>query len=142
MNATSASVSSLPTPPSLIEYDKLKFLIFDAPSDENLSLYVQEFKKYNVRHVVRVCDPTYEEDALAAYGFILHWLCLVNKTFLDGNPFDETLGVHCVAGLGRAPVLVALALIEHGMPALAAVQLIRSTIPKFQAHLILIVIVN
>lgn len=35
------------------------------------------------------------------------------------------LAVHCVAGMGRAPVLVTLALIELGMEALDAVELIR-----------------
>lgn len=35
------------------------------------------------------------------------------------------IAVHCVAGLGRAPVLVTIALIEYGMEALDAVELIR-----------------
>jgi protein tyrosine phosphatase type 4A len=34
--------------------------------------------------------------------------------------------VHCVAGLGRAPALVAIALIELGMQPLDAVEYIRS----------------
>ncbi len=37
-----------------------------------------------------------------------------------------TLAVHCVAGLGRAPVLVAIALIEAGMSAHDAIQLVRA----------------
>ncbi|KAJ3339802.1 Protein tyrosine phosphatase type IVA 1 [Gonapodya sp. JEL0774] len=45
-------------------------------------------------------------------------LCAVD----DNGP---TIAVHCVAGLGRAPVLVAIALIEAGMPALEAVEYIR-----------------
>jgi protein tyrosine phosphatase type IVA len=37
-----------------------------------------------------------------------------------------TVAVHCVAGLGRAPVLVAIALIENGMDPIQAVEYIRS----------------
>ena len=51
------------------------------------------------------------------------WLCL-----LRGRHREEpgtTIAVHCVAGLGRAPVLVAIALMEQGLRYEDAVELIR-----------------
>lgn len=36
------------------------------------------------------------------------------------------MGIHCISGLGRAPVLVAIALIELGMEPLDAIEFIRS----------------
>lgn len=55
------------------------------------------------------------------------WLELVNATFPPNEEPKGSIAVHCVAGLGRAPVLVAIALVERGgMNALDAIQFIRS----------------
>ncbi|PVD32046.1 hypothetical protein C0Q70_07473 [Pomacea canaliculata] len=99
-----------------------------------------ELQKHGVKHVVRVCDPTYNKEKLEKEGIeVLDW------QFDDGSPppaevvsnwfnllktkFREDPGccvaVHCVAGLGRAPVLVAIALMEAGMKYEDAVELIR-----------------
>lgn len=58
------------------------------------------------------------------------WLGLVKETF--GKSVGEKEGgkapciaVHCVAGLGRAPVMVALALMEAGLKYETAVESIR-----------------
>jgi len=59
-------------PPTLIEYNHLRFLIADAPSNNNLNLYIQEFERYNVTDVVRVCDPTYNTEPLEARGIKVH----------------------------------------------------------------------
>lgn len=44
----------------------------------------------------------------------------------EDNAAAPMIAVHCVAGLGRAPVLVAIALIEMGMKPLDAIEFIRS----------------
>lgn len=57
------------------------------------------------------------------------WLRLVTR-LVDHNNEEKTIAVHCVAGLGRAPVLVAIALIElAGMEGLDAVEYVRDRRP-------------
>lgn len=100
----------------------------------------QELKKHGVTAVVRVCEPSYKVDELRSEGIevfdlaysdgtsppdeiVDEWFKLLKKQFHD-NP-DACVGVHCIAGLGRAPVMVALALIELGLKYEEAVELIR-----------------
>ena len=52
------------------------------------------------------------------------WLNVVKAEFTE-NP-ETCVGVHCVTGLGRAPVLVAIALMELGMKYDEAVDAIRN----------------
>ena len=47
------------------------------------------------------------------------------QEFQNGEVAETCIGVHCVTGLGRAPVLVAVALVELGMKYEDAVELIR-----------------
>ena len=59
------------------------------------------------------------------------WLELVKETFFDSGKIKTSQGncpsiaVHCLSGMGRAPVLVAIALIEAGLDPSHAVYLIR-----------------
>lgn len=133
----------LPNPPTLIEYAGLKFLIMDAPSQSNLHLYLKEMERVGVKDVVRICEPTYSREIVESSGIKVHdwvfpdgespphhviesWLSLVDQQQKNSSPESvSAIAVHCVAGLGRAPVLVALALIENGMRPLDAVMFIR-----------------
>ncbi|KAJ1656564.1 hypothetical protein IWQ61_003876 [Dispira simplex] len=140
-----AKQQRLITPPTFLEYQGLRFLIFDAPSNNTLPIYLKEMEKYNVTDVVRACDATYSKGLLEVKGIRMHdwsfpdgapppnpiveqWLRLVEERFGPNhtNPQNKTIAVHCVAGLGRAPILVAIALIESGMPPLDSVMFIRS----------------
>lgn len=127
--------------PARIEYKGMNFLITDRPTDITISNYLNELKRNNVITVVRVCEPTYETDELSSQGISVidlpyddgtppppqvvdEWFDLLKRTH-QSNP-DACVAVHCVAGLGRAPVLVAIALIELGLKYEEAVELIRS----------------
>jgi len=126
--------------PSEIEYKNSRFLITDCPNDTNMGTYVEELQKHSVNDVVRVCEPTYKVDQLANSGITVTDLVFDDGTAPPNQVVEEWLGllrtrysaapgctiaVHCVAGLGRAPVLVAIALMEQGLRYEDAVELIR-----------------
>lgn len=131
--------------PTLVQWEHLSFVIMDAPNDTNLHLYLKELKRHNVTDLVRACEVTYDRAAVEAAGIHVHelefpdgdppdaeildvWLDLVNDRFKDNSANAEnnkSIAVHCVAGLGRAPVLVAIALIEYGLDPINAVEHIR-----------------
>lgn len=126
--------------PAEITYKNMRFLITDRPNDANIDRYIGELKKHNAQDVVRVCESSYSTAKLQQEGIrvldwafddgtsppndiVEQWFRLLRDRFRD-DP-SCCVAVHCVAGLGRAPVLVALALIELGMKYEDAVQLIR-----------------
>eukprot|EP00753_Platysulcus_tardus_P014238 PLAT4248.1.p3 GENE.PLAT4248.1~~PLAT4248.1.p3 ORF type:complete len:162 (+),score=57.58 PLAT4248.1:166-651(+) len=126
--------------PSIVEARGFRFVISDSPREENVAAYVDEFVKAGVTDVVRACgEELYDSATFTTAGVATHampfedgdpppeevitdWLALVKEKKSTGS----AVAVHCVAGLGRAPVLVSLALVEDGMEALDAVELIRS----------------
>eukprot|EP00659_Diplonema_papillatum_P014220 gene14220-21805_t len=128
---------------------QLRFLILTAPSPSNLSLYIKEVV---TSHGIKVYDGQgwfFEDGAPPPKDVLTNWLNLLEKEFglneiskekqpeltpqgpvLAPVPSDKLpcVGVHCIAGLGRAPVLVAVSLIElAGLQAADAVYHIRES---------------
>ncbi|KAI9307985.1 protein-tyrosine phosphatase-like protein [Cunninghamella echinulata] len=149
VNSQARSGSPLGRSISLIEApnSSFRFLILDCPTESTLPFYMEEFKRYNVTDVVRCCQQTYSPATLAASGITIHdmpfkdgglppatlvreWLGLLDfqeqKIKNNESSTPPTIAVHCIAGLGRAPLFVAIALIELGMEPLDAVEFIRS----------------
>uniref|UniRef100_A0A287CZZ0 protein-tyrosine-phosphatase n=1 Tax=Ictidomys tridecemlineatus TaxID=43179 RepID=A0A287CZZ0_ICTTR len=114
--------------PVEVTYKNMRFLITHNPTNATLNKFIEELKKYGVTTIVRVCEATYdttlvEKEGIHVLQIVDDWLSLVKIKFRE-EP-GCCIAVHCVAGLGRAPVLVALALIEGGMKYEDAVQFIR-----------------
>ncbi|GAA5817267.1 hypothetical protein MFLAVUS_010810 [Mucor flavus] len=125
------------------------FLLLDAPTRATLPTYVDVFKRENVSDLIRIChrpsknnsvdneydaqelerdtgikvsdDIQFEDGGVPGKEAIDSWLNLVEKTRQN----QTTIGVHCIAGIGRAPVLIAISLIEDGMDPLDAIAYIR-----------------
>eukprot|EP00930_Biecheleria_cincta_P016399 TRINITY_DN13353_c3_g1_i1.p1 TRINITY_DN13353_c3_g1~~TRINITY_DN13353_c3_g1_i1.p1 ORF type:complete len:173 (-),score=26.93 TRINITY_DN13353_c3_g1_i1:109-627(-) len=128
----------------MVEEGKFKIVIMDAPCDDNSFKYVQELKAVGVTDIVRTCEPTYTPDNFESEGIQVHemtfpdgapppeellqrWTGLICRRYRAKNPADTGIvAVHCVAGLGRAPVMAAVALMEMtALDALDAVEKIR-----------------
>jgi protein tyrosine phosphatase type 4A len=94
-----------------------KYLILDCPSEETLPEYLDILKQQSVTHLVRICDAanTYDAHKLELEGITVH----DEIKFQDGGVPDQPavdkwlqltsesrgmIGVHCVSGIGRAPV--------------------------------------
>lgn len=126
--------------PVEICYENMRFLITYNPTNATMHKFMEELKTYKVTTLVRVCDATYDKALVENQGIrvldlpyhdgapppdkiVNDWLELLKSKFRE-EP-GACVAVHCVAGLGRAPVLVALALIEWGMKNEDAVHFIR-----------------
>lgn len=135
--------------PTSIDYGRYRFLITDCPDDRTMGTYIDMMRENHVVHIGRACEPSYYScTPLSTAGIQVHefmfedgspppapvlrkWLdlvegCFVNRKSPDFLIDNQRVGVHCVAGLGRAPVLVAVALIEAGMSPLEAAQFVRA----------------
>jgi len=105
--------SRLQNPPTFIDHQCGRFLIMDAPTDANLSLYLEEARRLGVGKWVRCCEGcSYDPAKVAGAGISEHDLSFPDgeapplpliSRWLDLCFADEaTVAVHCVAGLGRA----------------------------------------
>ncbi|EPB92952.1 hypothetical protein HMPREF1544_00026 [Mucor circinelloides 1006PhL] len=96
-----------------------KFLLLDAPTQRTLPKYIDAFKQENVSDLIRIChrpydaeelekttgikvndDIKFEDGGVPSPEAISRWLEIVEKA----KEKDTAVGVHCIAGIGRAPL--------------------------------------
>ncbi|KAI8357135.1 protein-tyrosine phosphatase-like protein [Mortierella sp. GBAus27b] len=129
---------------SPIRVGELNFLILDCPSDATLHAYLPVLEEHKVTDLVRICEGSpYDPAPLTNLGIKVHdnmkfedgtapkekvidtWLKLNDEVFFNSAEKDRCIAVHCISGIGRAPVLVAISLVEGGMDSLDAIAYIR-----------------
>ncbi|KAM9971753.1 hypothetical protein ACTFIW_011736 [Dictyostelium discoideum] len=126
---------------TIIESSTHKFILFDEPTEETIPYFKDLMKKNSCINIVRCCEINY--DASLFEGVKIHelcfkdgnvppkdiierWLEILKQVFIENGKQKTTVGIHCIAGLGRTPLLVCIALIEDGMKPLQAVEFVRS----------------
>ncbi|NWQ84490.1 TP4A3 phosphatase, partial [Columbina picui] len=124
-------------------YKNMRFLITHNPTNATLNTFLEvrrggwkgdtrtqlhfgakSWWSYSVFSLpITLQDWPFDDGAPPPSKIVEDWLNLLKTKFCE-DP-GCCVAVHCVAGLGRAPVLVALALIESGMKYEDAIQFIR-----------------
>ncbi|KAJ3128263.1 Protein tyrosine phosphatase type IVA 1 [Nowakowskiella sp. JEL0407] len=125
-----------------------QFVILDCPSDDTLPDYIPILRQYNVTHLLRLTeksmyDPTpliqelniavhdnfsFEDGSVPSEELIEQYRALLDSLTLSDPTHTEsktTIAIHCISGIGRAPVLVAISLIDAGIDSLDAVEYVR-----------------
>eukprot|EP01121_Diplochlamys_sp_Union-15-3_P001109 TRINITY_DN1096_c0_g1_i1.p1 TRINITY_DN1096_c0_g1~~TRINITY_DN1096_c0_g1_i1.p1 ORF type:complete len:155 (-),score=29.81 TRINITY_DN1096_c0_g1_i1:97-561(-) len=122
---------------TLFNVENLNFLVLGAPEPFELPKYVKTLQKNNVKNLVCCCERKYDLKPFEENGIkVIEWVFNDGQSppdelieewlkFVQSKGKDGTIGVHCQAGLGRAPMLVAIVMIESGMEPLDAIEKIR-----------------
>ncbi|KAJ3305342.1 Protein tyrosine phosphatase type IVA 1 [Kappamyces sp. JEL0829] len=120
----------------------LSFLISDCPTADGLGEFVALQQLHSSHHIIRISKPTYDKTLLEQNGIAVHefyfedgsvppqdlvdeYFALLDSIKASAADGKAVVGIHCVSGIGRAPLLVCLALVDGGMDRLDAVEYIR-----------------
>ena len=126
---------------------KLKFLVFNSPTDQTVDQLNKIIDKYEMKLIFRLCDPTYDManivnstiiDILIKDGDFPSFINISDTIRSIDAYMTETdkqlcIGLHCKAGLGRSPILTAILMMYYGNKTyddyVKVVKVIRDKIP-------------
>lgn len=127
-----------------VKYNNVNFCIFPAPTNKNAFEYAQKLDEVGVKHIVHLAELEYDKQIFERNGITFYEL-----SFADGGtPSSEQLliwyklldnffnteknivvGIHCKASVGRAPLMIAIALIYlYGLDDVDSVIIVRDKV--------------
>jgi protein tyrosine phosphatase type IVA len=117
------------------------FILSDCPAPAALPSFITTLASHACHDLVRISAiDSYDPNVLISAGISIHEMQfvdgsvpppdLVKKYFdlIDKLLANNTniLAIHCVSGIGRAPLLIAMVLIRSGMDRMDAIEFMRS----------------
>ncbi len=121
-----------------INHDGLKIFITETPNDSNIGSFITQLNQNGIKHVVRLCGQTYDPQSIINSNINFYdWVypdgsIPTQEIIINWNKIiqlNEPVLVHCIAGLGRAPLLAVVSLIEKKMDQIDAIDFIRNKRP-------------
>ena len=96
------------------------YIITPSPNPNNISYYKDLFSKHEVKTIVRLCEKIYDANEFAKIGIqvidipledgqvpddvmIKQWINIIKNEIKNKKTI---IAVHCMSGLGRAPLFV------------------------------------
>jgi protein tyrosine phosphatase type 4A len=131
-------MSSIDKSLTYIDYNGLSIFISETPTDSQIRMFISKLHKRDIKHVVRLCGNTYDKTPIVEQGIKFYdWnisdsccpTSYVLDKWMDLIKLNEPILIHCITGLGRSPIIVAVGLIEKKMDCIDAIELIRSKRP-------------
>ena len=122
-----------------INYPDYPVYISHSPSEKDLNIFINQITLHNIKHIVRLCEPFYDSNNFTKLGIkVYDWVyedgTIPSQEIIDNwielIKLKEPILVHCKAGLGRAPFLATLGLIENNVDPYDAIDIIRNVRPK------------
>jgi len=109
-----------------------QFRIYFGSTPNNLNIFLDKLKKYNIDMIVRLCEPSYHiksnniqivelpiTSCTPSKDVIKQWNDILDS--IKGNIY-----IHCESGLGRAPTMIAIALLHKDVTPYNAIRMLRT----------------
>jgi protein tyrosine phosphatase type 4A len=115
-----------------ILYNKFRVYFGSSPNSNNLNIFLENLKKCNIKLIVRLCEPSYSlpSDMIQIQDLPIP-SCIPSKEVIRQwndilDSINENIYIHCDSGLGRAPTMIAIALLQKDVEPHIAVQMLRT----------------
>ena len=120
---------------------KISFILSDCPAPSSLPAFINLLKSHECHDLIRISSlDSYDAQVLITAGINVNEMQFVDgsvpSTELVKRYFDlvddlvskkvSVLAIHCVSGIGRAPLLIAMMLIKSGMDRIEAIEFVRT----------------